>query len=282
MLAGTGGRHMLISGRDNPAVREYTRLRDSAAFRRERGRYVIEGARLCADALGSGVPVETAFVTAGADVRHSGLVQALASSGARVCAVDGAAAARLADTGTPQGIFCTAVMRGGSGIDAFDPAGRYVALERVQDPGNLGAVLRTAEALGFSGVILSGGCADIYSPKVLRGAMGAVFRIPFMLTGDLPGQLGLLTRCGIRTAAAVADRDAQSALTAGLGAGWAAVIGNEGAGLTQECVGACTARVTIPMPGRAQSLNAAAAAAILMWEMTRPQLTGEEEGAPRA
>ena len=260
----------LISSRENPLVKAYGRLCASKAFRASGRRFAIEGARLCGDALESAVPIESAFLTREAVEKYGGVAQRLLQSSAQIYEISQPVAQKMADTQNPQGIFCIARMLDKPmRLDKININGAYIALENLQDPGNLGTVLRTAEALGLSGVILSPGCADVYSPKVLRGAMGAVFRLPFAASEDFPGLLRALSQKGVRTVAAVADRSAVSVLEAELSHGAVAAIGNEGAGLTQESVAACAQRVTIPMGGRAQSLNASAAATILMWEICR-------------
>lgn len=258
-----------ITSRDNPLVHDYVRLRENRAFRRETGRFVLEGARLLGDALESGVRMETVFFTEEACEKHPALLASAWESGARVCLAGGAVAAKLADTGTPQGVFAAAFMLDKAfALDKINLGGAYAALENVRDPGNLGAVLRTAEALGLSGVLLSAGCADVYAPKVVRASMGAVFRTAFFQTDDLPAALSLLREKGMQTLAALAGGTTRLLTQLDLRGGVVAAIGNEGAGLSPACVEACDP-FTIPMRGRAESLNAAAAAAIILWEIMR-------------
>ena len=135
----------------------------------------------------------------------------------------------------------------------------------------MGTILRTAEALGVGGILLSRGCCDIYSPKVLRGSMGAIFRLPFLVVEDLPAYLSKQKEKGYSIYAAVPDRNAVPITEIPFSKRCAVVVGNEGNGLTQACIQACTQSVTIPMEGRAESLNAAIAASILVWEMVRRQ-----------
>ena len=130
-------------------------------------------------------------------------------------------------------------------------------------------MLRSAEALGVDGVLLSPGCADVYSPKVVRASMGAVFRLPVYEIPTLPGALAKLRAHGMTALAAVPDRDVPDIAAEALSGGIVMCVGNEGAGLTPECIEACGRRVTIRMKGRAESLNAAAAAAILLWEIEK-------------
>jgi TrmH family RNA methyltransferase len=142
---------------------------------------------------------------------------------------------------------------------------RVVALENVQNPENLGAVARTAEALGLDGLLLSGGC-DVYHHRALRASMGALLRLPVTQTDDLPAAL---CQSRLPCYAAVPDAGAAPVTQCDFAHGGVIVIGNEGGGLSEEAVAACGHKITIPMRGRAESLNAAAAAAILCWEMVR-------------
>jgi len=152
-------------------------------------------------------------------------------------------------------------------LDTIDNQSVYIALERVQDPSNMGTILRTAEALGVDGIILSDDCCDIFSPKVVRGSMGAVFRIKYSVVDDFCSYIKSIGEGGIKTYGS-APVNAVDIRTVGFKGG-VMLIGNEGNGLSQEVLDCCTDRVSIPMNGRAESLNAACAASILMWEMIR-------------
>lgn len=259
-----------IQSRENGLVREYVRLRGDRAYRYGSRRFVLEGVRLCMDALRSGLIVERAFFSGRALGHHGELAAELAAGGAGVFEISGPVEQKLSDTRAPQGVFAVARMLDKMlEPDTIDRNGVYAALEDLQDPGNLGTVLRTAEALGLDGVLLSAGCTDIYGPKTVRASMGAVFRLPLCAAADLPALLRRLSDRGILTLASVPDAEAGSILAARPAAGAVVAVGNEGAGLTAECIAACRERVTIPMKGRAESLNAAGAAAILMWELMK-------------
>ncbi|MCI9414847.1 MAG: RNA methyltransferase [Clostridiales bacterium] len=260
----------VLSSRDNPLIRRVRRLLSSAKARREERLYVLEGARLCADAAASGVKVEALLYT---------------SRGAQAYpeAFDGAAAAAreryqlaeslmgyAADTETPQGLLCLCEM---PALDnrplsvTIERSGRYLGLEDIQDPSNLGAIIRTAEAFGVNGLLLSDGCCDPYNPKVLRGSMGGVFRLPLLPAGDMAQTASELRGAGLGLYACVPDRSAPSLRETPLVGGTVCLIGNEGNGLKEETIAACSGRLTIPMAGRAESLNAAMAAGIVMWEL---------------
>ena len=175
----------------------------------------------------------------------------------------------MSDVKSSQGIFCVCKMKKAFTADLLDRNKKYIAGETIQDPSNLGAFFRTSEALGIDAIILSDDCCDVYSPKVLRGSMGAVFRMPVFVLSDFADELKKLTDAGFETFAAVVDKNAKSITSCDFTNGGIAVIGNEGNGLTKEAVEACRYAVTIPMKGRAESLNASAAAMIIMWEMSR-------------
>ena len=261
---------MEITSRDNRLIKEYCRLSEDSRYRRESGLLAMEGARLCADAVRSGVAVETAFITEHAAEQYPEHVAAVTAAAAAVYTVSESLSRRMADTATPQGVFCIAKRPLPlSAAEHLQRGGCYAALETVQDPGNLGTMIRTAEAFGLSGLLLSNGCCDPYSPKVLRATMGGVFRLPLFAAGELPATLSQLNEKGFATAACVVDRDATPVQKAKLGVDCIVVIGNEGNGLQQATVQACTCRITIPMDGRAESLNASMAAGIVFWEMVR-------------
>jgi TrmH family RNA methyltransferase len=148
----------------------------------------------------------------------------------------------------------------------LSPGGRYIILDGVADPGNVGSVIRTAAAFGLSAVALTGDCADTYNPKTVRASMGGIFKIPVIPVGteELRRAVGLgLTVYGAALSDAAADVRSLDF------AGASAAIGSEGAGLSAEVLALCEKLAVIPMCAGTESLNAAAAAAILMWEMRR-------------
>ena len=141
----------------------------------------------------------------------------------------------------------------------------FMVLEELQDPGNLGTILRTGEGAGVTGIILSKGCVDIYNSKVIRSTMGTVFRVPFMYTEDLPGTINKIKEtCTVYAAYLKGSRYAYDECD--YVKGTAFVIGNEAKGLTEEIAELADERIIIPMQGQVESLNAAVAASILMYE----------------
>lgn len=263
--------HEQITSRRNPLVRAAAELASSARARREAGSFLCEGARLCRDAVLSGLEVETCFFTAQAEARYAGYLEPVLRAAGRAFRIEPPVAQLLADTKSPQGIFCVCRLPGGmEGTVGFAPHSPCLVLENIQDPGNLGTILRTAEALGRFRVFLLGDCCDPFSPKALRASMGAVFRQGLSQEASPRRLVGLLREKGYTVHGAVPDAGALPVTALSLGTGRHAVcVGNEGSGLTEETASLCGDLVTIPMGGRAESFNAAAAATILLWELAR-------------
>lgn len=263
---------MTVTSKDNQWVKEWRGLCDSAKKRKESGYFAVEGARLCGDALRSGIAIKAVLYTASALAIYTDTVGALIAAADTAVEISPEISRYMGDTMNPQGVFCIAKTLDNSLIiDKINIIGIYSALEDIQDPGNLGTIIRTAEALGLSGLFLSDGCCDVYNPKVLRSSMGGVFRMPLMRVGNMTQAVATLQEKGLTAYACVVDSTATSITEAGFGPGSVALIGNEGNGLRPETVEACRHAVTIPMTGRAESLNASMAAGIILWEMTRPK-----------
>lgn len=173
------------------------------------------------------------------------------------------------DTKTPQGIMCIMKQKkyvAESILEAPNPL--IIFGENIQDPGNLGTIIRTAEGAGVTGIILSTGTADIYNPKVIRSTMGSIFRMPVCYVSDMVATIGAARARGIEVYAAhLAGKESYDA--ADYKTASAFIIGNEGNGITKECAGAASKLIKIPMKGELESLNAAVAATVLMFEAAR-------------
>ena len=251
----------MITSKDNPVVRHYRKLCENKRWRRSSRQFPAEGLRLVRESVQAGM-CETVLLTAQAAEKYAGEFP-----GALVLSDE--LGRRMADTEHPQGVFAVCRMPDTALTpQRLDPQGRYLVLYELQDPGNMGMIQRTADALGIDGVIVCRSC-DIYSPKTVRATMGAVFRLPVWEAQDAAGLAGMLQAAGVRSFAAVLHRDARLLTDGLLGKGCAVWIGNEGSGLAGEAVEVCQEKVMIPMTGHAESLNAAMAAGILMWEMMK-------------
>ncbi|MCR5306575.1 MAG: RNA methyltransferase [Oscillospiraceae bacterium] len=262
----------LQPGTANQTVRSFRHLNRSRIYREKQRLFAMEGSRLIFDALRSGVKLRAVMLTAHAkDVLGERL--AAEAPGVRTLMLSDALADEIADTESAQGIFAVAEM---CPEQVLSPeAGMHaVLLHCVQDPANLGAVLRTAEALGTDGVFLYQ-CVDLYNPKTLRSSMGALFRLPLLKISDAEAFLADCGAAGLPTCAAVVDRDALPLQQFDFSGGAAVLIGNEGNGLPRSISDACTHRLTIPMAPDSNSLNAAMAAGLFLWEMQRGNLSHE-------
>lgn len=243
-----------ITSLKNPKVAAWKALKDRKG-RRESGCFLVEGRKMVEEALASAFDVETVLVQEDMEL-PDGLTMPVYELPAHVLAA-------VCDTKTPQGIAAVVRMKEQSALGKH-----IVVLDGVQDPGNVGTIIRTADAAGLDGVLLSTQCADVFSPKVLRATMGSIFRMNLRTTDDLPGELTKLREKGYSILSSQLDGtpfyERQDVAER-----FALVIGNEGNGVSEQVQQTATHRVRLPMRGGAESLNAAIAAAIMMYELMR-------------
>ena len=175
----------------------------------------------------------------------------------------------MTDEGNSQGIYMIVFKVDlPFAAEYIDKKGKYLVLDNLQDPGNLGTLLRTADAVGVSGVVMTDNCVDLYNPKVVRSAMGSTTRLDLFVVDNFLNVATLFDELGIVTNAAVV-RDGENITEFDFDRPCAVVIGNEGKGLPKEHSDICKNRVTISMHGNIESLNAACAGTIILWEMFR-------------
>lgn len=256
----------MITSKDNPRVKRVAQLSTSARKRREEGCFLLEGTRLCEEALREEILVLEMYYTASVAASHTDLIGKLSEQAKQIDEVSESVFSKMSDTCSPQGVLLVVAFKKAPKVPLN---GKFLAFERVSDPANLGAAARTAEALGFSGIILAKQGVDPYSPKSLRASMGALLRLPLVVTDDFLGALLDYRMSGFNVNGTVVDCDAKHINSIKFGENEIAVIGNEANGLTDAAKNICDRLVTIPMSGKAESLNAGAAAAIIMWEMCR-------------
>jgi RNA methyltransferase, TrmH family len=258
----------LISSKDNPTFRRALAVRTGRPEEGDGSLVLLEGLRLCEEALSSGCRAVLLLLSDVAATREeAGRLRSLLSSDAQAVVLSGAVFARLCRTEEPQGflLLCDSPLVQGLPA-AADPEGRYLVLEDVRDPGNLGTMVRTADAAGLSGVVFAPGCADPFNDKALRASMGSVFHLPLFMAA-VESTAAWLHAAGLPLVAAVLDgMDLYVAALPGKGA---VLVGNEANGLSAQAIACSDVKVRIPMPGRAESLNAATAAAIVVYEMLK-------------
>lgn len=247
----------ILTSRQNPLCAHLRKLCAQSRYRREAGEYLADGRKLWDEAVKWGAPVKRLITTPDvpvdvpAGVEHTVVAPQLMEY--------------LSPMESPQGFLFTLSIPQG---DPPQPTGeRFLVLDGLQDPGNVGTIWRTADALGADGLFLLNHCADPYGPKTVRAAMGASFRLPAWEV-TLEELKALLAQDNIPLYAAALTTDCRDLRETDLRR-CAMVVGNEGHGVSQEVLDACDATVIIPMRPRCESLNAATAAAILLWEMGR-------------
>ena len=256
-----------ITSVSNPRIRRLVELRRKAKTRREEELFLIEGTRLCMDT--PDLFIKEIYVTEGWISNASGRDREKAEKHPLTIVTD-EVMAKAADTSAPQGILCTVRMPSWKKEELIAGPGAplVLVLEDIQDPGNLGTIFRTAEAAGATGILMSRGTVDLFNPKVVRATMSAIFRMPFCISGSLVDDLAVLRERGIKSYAAhLGGTRPYDALP--LTQGTAFLIGNEGNGLSESLTAAADEKDIIPMRGSAESLNAAMAAGILLFEASR-------------
>lgn len=246
-----------ISSRENDKIKQYIKLRDTNAHRALERRFTAEGIKLCMDIAVISVPLQVFYTQSALEMSPR-----IALLGGEHYIISESVSAKLSELKSPQGLFCIFNMPSLS-ADLITQ-GSYVMLENVQDPANVGAIVRSAAAFGYKGAILSEGCACVYCGKALRASMGAAMRIDIIEGCDMPTAAKALRAQGARIYAACLQ-DSVPLTQIDIGGKVGIMIGNEGKGLSNEAIAACDTSVRIPISGKTESLNAAAAASVLLW-----------------
>ncbi len=256
-----------------------TRLRRLSAKRSQRDRdrvFVAEGAKVVEAALDGDVAIEAIYCDTGSSGLSAlePLLERARARGVRIHGLESGVIERVSDTVTPQPILAVVPF-----IDrpmASITAGVVLVLVDVRDPGNIGAVLRSADAAGIDAVILSDGCADLYNPKTVRASAGSLFHLPTVRGGAPEEVLSHLEASGFVTCATLA-RGAQDYADAELSAPLALFFGNEAKGLEAEFANRCSTSISVPIAGGAESLNVAMAATVIAFELARRRRRGGRE-----
>lgn len=259
----------LITSRHNPRIVAARQL-DERKQRQQQGRFLVEGVKLLEMALRTPAQPREAFVCHQQLAPAAApLLERLRAAGAQIHAVSPAVMQALAMREAAEGLVVTFDLWE-AGLDELPVADRplLLVLDRLQDPGNLGTLLRTADAVGAAGVALIEPCADPFDPKVVRGSMGSLFHLPLARTGDVAGLFAHLRGRGLRIIAA----DAHQGVDWGQGL-WqgpvALVLGNEARGLSPDVIPHIDAWARLPIVGQAESLNVAVAGGVLMYAWLR-------------
>ncbi len=253
-----------ITSKENSLIKLTSELQNSSKKRQETGLFVLEGLRICKDAYDNGIRFDKLIISKTAKEKYQSDISVLSSVSAECYLLPDSLFKKISQTDSPQGIIVLAEKPENKKLDFS--CGRFVGLENLQDPSNLGAIARSCEALGADGILLSKNCCDPFSPKSLRASMGTLLRIPVIILDDFANDI---KKAGLKSFACVVDSNALSINKANFCDGSIVLIGNEANGLTEDTVNASDFKITIPMNGTAESLNASVAAAIAIWEMMK-------------
>lgn len=253
----------LITSKNNQLIKDTKKLLTSSKFRAEQNAFVLEGARLSFDVLNSFYKIKLFLITESAYSKYQDKADAIIFKADKAYLITNDVSDKLGETTNSQGVFCVCQMQS----DKNDSLGeKIIALDNVQDPSNVGAIIRTAEALGIDNIITFN-CCDIFNSKALRASMGSILRMNIVDTDNLEEYLVSLKN-DYAVYSTVPDSTAKKITDIDFSKPSICVIGNEANGV-EENIKSVSELVTIPMLGRAESLNASVAASITMWEMLR-------------
>lgn len=248
----------IITSRTNPLCTHFRKLASSRSYREKTGECLCDSPKLLKEAELWGQTVTAVMHTEGVELPPL-------SGPARVVQVTESVMRSVSPMETPQGVVFSCAMASTDPPERLEP-GRYLLLDGVQDPGNVGTILRTADAFGWT-VLLLPGCADLYNPKTIRAGMGVHFRRASYIC-SLEQAASLVRTAGLPLYATALLEDTADVRDVALSR-CAVVIGSEGRGISKEALALCDRTVKIPMSGTCESLNAAVAAAVVLWEGAR-------------
>lgn len=266
----------MITSENNAKLKEMIKLQKNARHRKKEGLFVAEGIKLVKEAAKYGklrqvLIRESLWIDRWQEKPESEIAEEFSGENRRigVDVVPDDLFDLAADTVTPQGILGMVDMPSYSQEEILNsPAGLYLLLDDLRDPGNLGTMIRTSEAAGVAGVIMSKGTVDLFNPKVVRATMGAIFRVPFLYVESLPEMIRQMKQKNISVYGTILEEsrvydDPDYTKSSGI------VVGNEANGISKEVRESLSGRIHIPMEGSVESLNAAVAAAIVLYEASR-------------
>jgi TrmH family RNA methyltransferase len=266
----------IITSSSNQHIKLIKSLKDKKT-RNEKGLFFIEGTRFFEEALSesvlSQVEIVDVFISENISINMimSEIEKYKYTKKLNIHTITEKIYKDISDTQSPQGILATIKIKKWTINDILNRGDLILILESIQDPGNLGTIIRTADAAGFSGIIASKGTVDLYNPKVLRSTMGSVFRMPYYQTDELKESCKELKNVGIKIYGTHLDAKC-SIYEANLNKNVAIIVGNEGAGMSGELMNICDSLIKIKMLGRTESLNASVAAGIVVYESLRQRL----------
>ena len=253
-----------IQSKDNLLIKDIKKLKEKR-YRKDSNMFLVEGFRFAEEALDSDFEVMQIFISARGESKYeNSLLKDKLQKNTKVYSISDSLFKTICDTDNPQGIIAAVKNKP---VDIKYNNGFYMLADKIQDPGNMGTIIRTAHAAGALGVIITKGTVDIYNEKTLRSTMGSIFKVPVIEDKDL-SLVKELKDAGFKLVTSSLDTD-KNFYDIDLKEKIIISVGNEGNGISEEIYNLSDLKVKIPMPGGAESLNAAVAASIMMYEVIR-------------
>lgn len=261
-----------ITSSQNPVIKEIKALKERK-HREATGLFFIEGIKFVEEALKEKTGIVRVVISEQLPLNKGGeeILSKVKACGCEMFSVPEGLFKEISDTQTPQGILAVISARHCSLEEIIEDNNFLVLLDSIQDPGNMGTIIRTADATGATGILVSKGCVDVYNPKVLRSTMGSIFHVPICMCENTVETVNMLKSQGVKVYAAhlngklnYFEPDMKNNITL--------IVGNEANGISDEVAASANELVKIPMPGRSESLNASIAAGLLMYEVVRQRM----------
>ena len=259
---------VIITSRQNPLIAETAKLKEKK-YREEKKSFLFEGIKLTREAIANNIDITHIFLTERCAQKYPDIAQRNDS-----VIISESVCSKLSENYSPEGIICTANYMDNrhNTCDFAEYNSKndlFLILYSIQDPGNLGTIMRASAAFGKKNIILSSDCADIYNQKTIRASMGAVFRTSTCRTENLFETINSIKKTGKEVYAAALQKDAKRLQNLENVNNCCFVLGNEGHGISKEIIECCSGTVIIPMEKDAESLNVSSAASVILWEAYR-------------
>lgn len=255
---------MIITSMSNDKIKELGKLIKSSKDRKQKGLYVVEGIRMFRE-----IPKQDIVAIYVSESEEQKFLSEISKYDVEYTVLADKIFKELSDTGTPQGIMAVVAMKEYELSDLLggEDAPCIFIVEKLQDPGNMGTIIRTSEGAGMTGIIMSYDSVDLYNPKVVRSTMGSIFRMPIFVSKDLKSDINKLKEYGVSVYGA--HLDGKNLYDNSFKEPCAFLIGNEGNGLSDEISNTADKLLRIPMKGKLESLNAATSVAVIGYEVLR-------------
>jgi TrmH family RNA methyltransferase len=260
----------VISSLQNEKIKHVWQIIKQPKYRQKSNQFAVEGMKLLKEILKSEIKIDSIFITPEACEKYEqDLENIMNNSTFIIYEVNNKIMNKISDMASPPGIICLCQMIGKiQMLDKIVKSDKIIILENIQDPHNLGTIFRICDAMKIKSVGITEGSCDIYNPKVLRGSMGSVFRLDIFLVNDIMAFISELKKHRFEVYASTADKNDSPISKIKYGKKIAVIIGNEGNGISLETIRFCDKKITIPTNQEIDSLNAAVAVGIIIWEIT--------------